>query len=627
MLLFNLKNCKIIKSYFFRRSIDIKTNRKIILLVTSIIFLMFLLMIANFIYNFRNFGIKSIDNKSIALAKTIEHALTTQMQAGVIKDREIFLKQLEDLPNINKIWLSRGHKVIEMYGKGFNNEVPQDEIDKEVLKTGKEIKVIDENIFSSSTYRITIPYKATSKGTINCISCHTNAQEGDTLGAISITIPIDDAKQMSITTIINTLAVGLVLIIGIGILINYLIYPFLKLFDSIKKVMNKAQKGDYSYRIVNVNNKDAQNVIAWINTFLEKLESTLGSIDSKVSIFLSNKQKEEKDSLINVKNTVDRLSEVYKFRKTIELDENLEDVYLRLATIIKNNIKIDNFNILEADTRTGEVSSVYVANEIHCKTENYCKADKTNNVVDSTQFENICAACKKKDLNYICVPYSISNDLDLIVSIYAKTKDEIIEIRDRIPDLDDYVDAAKAIIVSNKLMKILENSAKTDPLTKLFNRKYLDEQIPKITSQVSRSNINYGVLMLDIDHFKMVNDKYGHDIGDKAIKIVAQTLMENTRSSDIVVRFGGEEFIILLYNCDEQSLLDVAEKIRIAFLNKEIPVGTTTIKKTISIGASMFPTHSNDLEVCIKNADLALYEAKNTGRNKVVSFTKELLEK
>jgi len=584
-------------------------------------------MVVNFIYNFRDYGIKNIDNKATILAKTIEHSLTSQMEIGVIDKRDVFLNQLEDLPNINEIWLSRGHKVIEMYGDGFD-EFPRDEIDKEVLRTGVAKKVINEQIFSNSTYRITIPYKATSEGPINCMKCHTNAKEGDTLGAITINIPIDDSKQTGINTVIHTTIIGLILIIIIGAIINYLISPFLRLFDSIRKVMSKAQQGDYSYRITEVNNKDAKDVSLWINSLLEKLEITLGGIDSKISIFLSNKKIDEKDPLINVKNTVDRLVTIYKFRKTIEHDDNLDDIYKRLASMMKTNLGIENFNFFEADTRTGEAKTVYSNKDIYCDVlEKGCRADKTNAIVDSSQFEEICTACKAEKLNYFCIPYSISNDLDLIISIYTKTEDEVRRIRESIPYIDDYVDAAKTVIISNKLMNILEQSARTDPLTKLYNRKYLEEQIPKITAQASRTGTCFGILMLDIDHFKMVNDTYGHDVGDQAIKIVAQTLVENTRSSDIVVRFGGEEFIVLLHNCDKEYIFDVAEKIRKAFLEKEIPAGDTTISKTVSIGAAMFPKDSNNIDICIKNADLALYEAKNTGRNKVIVFDKSLQKK
>ncbi len=175
-------------------------------------------------------------------------------------------------------------------------------------------------------------------------------------------------------------------------------------------------------------------------------------------------------------------------------------------------------------------------------------------------------------------------------------------------------------------MAILEKNAQTDALTGLYNRKYLDDAVTKITSQASRSKVSYGVLLLDIDFFKMVNDTYGHDIGDNAIKIVAQTLIENIRESDIAIRFGGEEFLLLLYNCDENYILDIAEKIRINFSKKDIPTGGTTIlNKTMSIGACMYPHDSDDLEECVKYSDLALYKAKKTGRNKVIRFDKSLL--
>lgn len=589
---------------------------------------MFVFLIVNFTYNFRDYGIKSIDNKATVLAKTIEHALTTQMKTGVIDQREIFLERLEDLPTINNIWLSRSQKVIDMYGKGHNNEIAKDSIDREVLRTGIEKKVISEKMFSSSTYRITIPYKATSSGPINCMQCHTNAKDGDTLGAITITIPVDDSKQTGITILIHTTIITLFLVLFIGFLINYLISPFLKLFDSIKKVMSKAQKGDYSYRVKEVNNKDARDVTLWVNTLLEKLEVTLGNIDSRISIFLTNEKREEKDPLINVKNTVDRLANVYKFRKTIEHDENLEDIYKRLASMLKINLEINNFNFIEADTVTGKLENVYLSNEEFCDTKNHpCRADKTNTIIDSADFKDVCKACSTNDLNYICIPHAISNDIDLIVAIYTKDQEESIKVRKKIPYINDYVDAAKTVIISNKLMNILEKNARTDALTQLYNRKHLEEQIPKITSQSNRVGTSFGVLMLDIDHFKMVNDTYGHDVGDNAIKIVAQTLIENTRTSDIVIRYGGEEFIVLLYNCEEEYLYEVCEKIRKAFLEKEISAGQTTINKTVSIGASIFPKDNKDLNTCIKYADLALYKAKKTGRNKVVLFTDDLKPK
>lgn len=606
-----------------------KTKNKIIILVISVISFMFLLLTVDFIYNFREYGVKSIDDKAQAIAKTVEHSLTSQMVTGVIDDRELFLSQLEDLPNIDKIWLSRGEKVVEMYGKGFDNESSQDAIDDEVLATGKTIKIVNDNIFSESSFRITIPYSATSKGKINCMQCHTNAKEGDTLGAITLTMSIDDSKKIGIKTATNTMLIAFILMILIVILLNYLISPFLTLFDSIKHVMNKAQKGDYSYRIDNAKGKEAKDVSKWINGLLEKLEITLEAIDSKISIFLSDNQiGEEKDHLINVKNTVERLSDVYKFRKTIEFDETIEDVYARLAQVIRTKLQITNFHFFEADTINNEIKIVHLEGDLACNVvETGCRADRTNTIIDSTQFENVCNSCSNnKDMNYMCIPYSISNELDLVVSIYSHTNAQTIMVKEMVPYLQDYVDAAKTVIVSKKLMGILEKNAKTDALTGLNNRKYLEDDFPQIGSQALRTGTNLGVLLVDIDHFKMVNDTYGHDVGDNAIRIVAQTLKESIRESDIAIRFGGEEFVIILYNCEEEFIADVANKIRVAFGQKDIPTGDGFIQKTMSVGMSLFPKDSNNIDDCIKFADLALYEAKETGRNKVIRFEKRLLK-
>ncbi|WP_320036026.1 GGDEF domain-containing protein [Halarcobacter sp.] len=607
-----------------------KTKNKIILLVISIISFMFILITADMVYNFREYGIKSIDDKAHAIAKTVEHALTSQMVSGVIDDRELFLSQLKNIPNIDKIWLSRGQKVIELYGVGLLNEHVKDSVDEEVLRTGKTKRVIDENIFSESNYRITIPYNATSAGKINCISCHSNADEGDTLGAITIQMSIDESKQVGIKTMTNTITIALILMVVIIFILNIIISPFLSLFDSIRKVMNKAQKGDYSYRIIGVKGKESEDVSTWINGFLEKLEITLDSIDAKISIFLSeNQRKMDKDHLINVKNTVERLSDVYKFRKTIEYDETIEQVYDRLAQIIKDKTGIENFNFFEANTVSGEITVVHKEKNIFCNIfEEGCRADRTNTMIDSTHFKDMCPACHTCDkYNYFCIPYSISNELDLIISIFTESEKEIERVQNLTPYIQDYVDVAKTVIVSKKLMHILEKNAQTDALTGLFNRKYLEDIVPKITAQTNRLEIEYGILMLDIDFFKIINDTYGHEIGDNAIKIVAEILNDNIRESDIAIRYGGEEFMILLYNCDEESIIEVAQKIRMNFSKAEIPTGgMATVRKTLSIGVSMYPKDTDDIKEAIRFADLALYKAKNNGRNTVVRFTKSIFE-
>ena len=335
-----------------------KTKNKIILMILGVSVLMFLILILNILFNFRSYGINSIDNKAKILSQTIKHALTSQMVNGVIKDRKLFLSQIENLEHVDKIWLVRGQKVIKQFGSGFTNEIARDDVDKKVLNTGESIQIISENIFSKSTYRITIPYKATKEGPINCLSCH-NASEGDTLGAISIELSADKAKSMGMQTVVNTVIISLLILVMILVFIHKIISPFLSIFESIKHVMGKAQEGDYSTRIAYTKSEENNDVARWINTLLEKLQITLADIDTNINVFLEKDKNEDKDPLLKVKASVSRLSEIYKFRTTIEQDRSLEQIYIRLATIIDNKFHLNNFSFYESSLNTGEIKLVY----------------------------------------------------------------------------------------------------------------------------------------------------------------------------------------------------------------------------------------------------------------------------
>ena len=131
--------------------------------------------------------------------------------------------------------------------------------------------------------------------------------------------------------------------------------------------------------------------------------------------------------------------------------------------------------------------------------------------------------------------------------------------------------------------------------------------------------------MIDMDYFKKVNDSYGHEAGDIVLKTLSNILKSSIRKSDIAIRYGGEEFLIILQNIKSiDDAVKVAEKIRENVQNTIIDIGEKSIKKTISIGISIFPDHCMKGWECIKYADIALYEAKRTGRNKVVLFNKQL---
>jgi len=167
-----------------------------------------------------------------------------------------------------------------------------------------------------------------------------------------------------------------------------------------------------------------------------------------------------------------------------------------------------------------------------------------------------------------------------------------------------------------ELINEIREASIRDYLTGLYNRRYLYDIGNTLHSNAMRDNLSIAVGMVDIDYFKKINDTYGHDVGDIALKHVANLLTEHVRKSDVVSRCGGEEFCVILTNVNRQRALLVFGKIRKMIEKSEIHADGKTIKLTISCGVCT--SIKNSLESMIKKADEMLYEAKESGRNRVV---------
>jgi len=168
----------------------------------------------------------------------------------------------------------------------------------------------------------------------------------------------------------------------------------------------------------------------------------------------------------------------------------------------------------------------------------------------------------------------------------------------------------------------LREQAIRDPLTGLHNRHYLKEVLGRELSRALREHYPVSFLLLDIDHFKSVNDIYGHTAGDVVLKKVTDQLSEFTRAEDILCRYGGEEFLMVLPNTSEQDAFLIADRLRISIQGAKTNVDRDSISITISIGISEFPKHGQHETLALETADKALYHAKHNGRNQVVLWSK-----
>ena len=184
---------------------------------------------------------------------------------------------------------------------------------------------------------------------------------------------------------------------------------------------------------------------------------------------------------------------------------------------------------------------------------------------------------------------------------------------DVIGSVEVFSDDSDRIGVLERLRQ-LEQMAMLDELTGLANRRYFNRAFDACLAAFERDGEPFGLILLDIDHFKHVNDTYGHDAGDAVLQMVAQTLTRNCRAYDTPVRWGGEEFVIISENVDEESLHIIAERARVLVAQSSYAMEDTSLNVNISLGASMIRP-GDDTAAIIKRVDENLYQSKRNGRN------------
>jgi len=163
----------------------------------------------------------------------------------------------------------------------------------------------------------------------------------------------------------------------------------------------------------------------------------------------------------------------------------------------------------------------------------------------------------------------------------------------------------------------LREQAIRDPLTGLFNRRYLDEVITSEMARADRGGYPMSLIMCDIDHFKLINDKYGHLAGDEVLRAFSRLIKQYSRGGDIICRFGGEEFLLVLPGMTREDAVVRAEQLRLAFAAALMSHNATIIRATASFGIATFPVDGHTIDALIGAADKALYLAKEAGRNQV----------
>jgi diguanylate cyclase (GGDEF)-like protein len=171
-----------------------------------------------------------------------------------------------------------------------------------------------------------------------------------------------------------------------------------------------------------------------------------------------------------------------------------------------------------------------------------------------------------------------------------------------------------------RLQAELREQAIRDPLTNLYNRRYMQEIFERELASAQRHNRTVAVIMMDIDHFKNLNDTHGHKAGDLMLQALANLLQRETRGYDVPCRYGGEEFVIVMSGATTEAARQRAERLRSHFADARLDFMGNLLQATVSVGVSVFPVHGETSDALLRTADQALYAAKSGGRNRVVVY-------
>jgi diguanylate cyclase (GGDEF) domain len=610
-------------------------NRKMTLLFIALAASILAALVIISLYAFRSFALTSSTAHVKTAAEIVRVHLTESMINGTIGKREQFLKRLMEIQGLSTARVIRSPLVSRQFGEGLQREMLADRIELQVLRDGKpRFSLVDE--MGEPVFRGTIPYIASSQGTPNCLQCH-QVNEGDVLGAITIELLLSGLRNHALTNV-----VGIMVTVGLFSLLaifgaRRLMLPVGETASEIGEVVQRAIKGQFRVRVTQRTTDDIGLIAAHVNRLLEHLEQGLARIMDRVTELTGRMPSGIDNQLEATIDMVNSLADAATFKATIEEDERQHEIYDRFGRLLTERFGLREYSFYET-LDNGHLQVICVDGEGSCSCRwcdpqilvrsERCRARRAGHVVDGLTQEHICTAFIPEakggePRRHYCVPIIQSGVIGALVQLVTPASTASC-LALQTPYILMFIREMAPVLEAKRLTETLRQSALHDPMTGLHNRRFLEEYVETLIATTRRRHTSLAVLLLDLDYFKMVNDTHGHDAGDAVLKSLAELLQQSVRASDLVVRFGGEEFLILLPDTSGDAALKVAEKIRASVEGYKFRVAGGELRKTISIGVALFPEDSETFWQTVKYADVALYRAKDEGRNRVLRFAPEM---
>jgi diguanylate cyclase (GGDEF)-like protein len=590
-------------------------------------------IVATALYSFREFSLLGAKERARTSAEIVRVSLTESMANGTIDKRAQLLGRVAHGAGLAEVRVVRGPGVVRQFGIGFAGETGHDDIDDSVLASGKAEYISTEDR-EGPMLRATIPYVAERGSQPACLTCHQVA-EGEVLGAVTIRISLAETRKLALNWVFVLVGIAGFFAIAALYLMRRQYQPMAEVALNVQTAVKKAAGGDFSMRLPMPDDGVAHDIAAGVNRLMETLSVDINIINAKVEQLMSYDLPRSRNMLLSTLEMVEGLVDAGKFKQAIEEDETKQQIYLRLSRVIREVFDIDQFSIYEVANSKNRMTAMVVDGVVDgeprwCDQEilvrsDACRARRTGHAVDGIEEPRICPMFKGDDLTmrHFCLPMIQSGNAGCIVQLVADVEGARY-VRSLVSFLRVYLRETAPVLEAKRLMESLRESSLQDAMTGLYNRRFIEAYVETLQASVIRKGTHLAVLMFDVDHFKKVNDTYGHDAGDKVLVAVAGVLKETLRKSDILVRYGGEEFLAFLLDTTGDGGMIAAEKVRAAVEARKIALPGGTLQKTISIGVADFPGDSSDFWEAVKFADAALYTAKERGRNRVIRFTPEL---
>lgn len=587
-------------------------------------------------WSFRQFAILTEREHIASIAEIVGVSLSEAMLHESIKNRDDFLGRLATVEGLHKAKVIRSDSVSKQFGKGLKIEQSSDKIETRVLQDAQPYyELVEEN--DTLVLRGTLPYVASRAGHVNCLQCH-NVAEGTVLGAITISISMNEMMR---STYESSAIMILVLVLFMLVMLWFfrrLVKPVITTAQDVQETVARAIHGDFHAKIEKRTEDEIGQVATDLNSLLKFIQEGLTTISQDVAQLLQQTPAHEHENLLN--STINRvvgLIEAAHFKQAIEEDETKSEIYRRLSTVLQERFAINHFSIYEVVQDSNHMTALVVDGElgapcrwcdpqilVHAES---CRAKRTGHTISSIDSPGICYAFQPASDTpnrlHVCLPIIQSGAVGSVLQLVVNEEDAE-RVQNLLPYLNVYLREAAPVIEAKRLMDTLRASSLTDAMTGLHNRRFLEEFADNLVSSNQRRKSQLSILMLDLDYFKMVNDTYGHDVGDQVLKALAKAMLASVRAADLVIRYGGEEFVIIMQDTDGENASLVAEKIRATVEDMKVQLPGSVLQKTISIGIAEFPQDSDTFWQAVKYADVAMYNAKESGRNRVVRFRPEM---